>query len=185
MNQWRQLTAKRRKDLLAPFAQGGARSGTEVSAQKIANQINLETGAGVTRNAVIGSMRRFGLTLPLSVLHKRDHAKERVKNTKARDRRAPRRLNVLKKKNVREIPVAVEIEDINPSNVRFVDTTNHNCMYPVSGAPGPDMVCCGVKRHNGSSYCEKHHKLTHVPPSRRVKRKQRSGFPNLVRGCGR
>jgi GcrA cell cycle regulator len=102
----------------------------------------------VSRNAVIGKVRRLGLP------NRMRGGEERQRNSSAR-----------KPRQVRHVRL-VDFEDARPPidfiGVTFLEATDKTCMY--AEGDGPHMLFCGQARRDESSYCPGHHAICWVKP---------------------
>lgn len=103
----------------------------------------------VSRNAVIGKVRRLGLP-------------NRMRGGEVRQRNSSTR----KPRQVRHMRLVDLFEDRAPPidfiGVTFFETTDKSCMY--AEGDGSHMLFCGQPRIEGSSYCAGHHAVCWIKP---------------------
>lgn len=125
-----------------------------LSCREIARRL----GGGITRLAVIGKAHRLDLpTRSKIVLTRKPRPAPKVRQPK------PPRPVVVKVKPpapiiIKPAKVAPQPAWIGPS-VSFVERHPKQCVWPVAGAPGPFMQCCGgpvSDQSERSPYCERH-----------------------------
>lgn len=115
---------------------------------------------GITRNAVIGKIRRLGLLgLP------------RPPKREAKPKRAYHRRVVFypgrKPANGGEVEVIEEEAcdlppDTSPDACTLMQLTEETCRWPL-GEPTHDMQYCGSQRWGEGSYCRRHARLAYMP----------------------
>lgn len=124
---------------------------------RIADAINEQFGTTYSRNAAIGRAGRLRLSNPHSV-------KSVKPNCKAPDKPLPKPLNERKQQPVFKAvspvgePVVLRVVDIVPRNLPLLDLDPDDCRYPVTD--DLPFLFCGHPKHEGSSYCAAHHRLT-------------------------
>jgi GcrA cell cycle regulator len=103
---------------------------------------------GVTRNSVIGKLHRLGLTRANGVERPPANKGQRV----IRKKSAP---------SVRLVPVlpCAAVVDVVPLHVSLFDLQRGQCRFPYGDGP---FTFCGCEAAPGKSYCEPHHRLTHL-----------------------
>jgi GcrA cell cycle regulator len=108
-----------------------------------ARLIAIEMGGGLTRNAVIGKMRRLGLSSGYVKLAPKP-------KSKPRPRRARRSV-------VPAAPRATETGRLFASgDIGILQLNVFRCHYPVNDEDKETRYCGGLTRE-GSSYCAEHH----------------------------
>ncbi len=134
-----------------------------------ANQIAFEIGCGITRNAVCGKAYRIGVQLSGSNRGARTNRTSRKGIPKPRQRGAHVPSWALQTEPSVYASEAVELvaEPASALNVTFIDREPAQCLWPVSGDPGPAMMCCGAPQHDGRSYCAWHCRIAYMPERRR------------------
>lgn len=151
------------------------------SAKFIAHRAFVEYGFEITRNTVIGVANRAGLTMPGL---QPPTAPERKSVSPASEELADHLKYEPKSKSTHKMkPIPKKVEKPKSKGVSFLELTNLTCRWPISGKPGPEMMCCGAptmvvgekgKRH---SYCAYHRKMgtgQGTPSERRAVRRYQS-----------
>ena len=143
-----------------------------LSFAEIARALNQQFGTAYTRNAAIGRARRLGLSVPLrppsdSVMGspKRPDAK-RLRELRARKAgHVPPKPSTPKPSTLeRAEALQLRCVAIAPRHLSLVDLEANDCRYPYGGdAEGEPITFCGHPRHEGSSYCLSHFRLTNLP----------------------
>jgi GcrA cell cycle regulator len=143
---------------------------------EIARALNQQFGTAYTRNAAIGRARRMGLSVPLrppsdSVMNapRRPDAR-RICEARARKvGHVPPKPSTIKPSTVKpstvERAAALQLRcvAITPRHLALVDLEANDCRYPYGGdAEGEAITFCGHPRHDGSSYCLSHFRLTRL-----------------------
>lgn len=137
--------------------------------------IAVELGGGITRNAVIGKVSRMGLRPPEkrqpSVCKPPRTSAGRTRKSRATE---PGKLLTLfwrpHDKPIEEPetaePVVVDFVPTNP--VRFIDSTDQTCKWPL-GEPTSAMLVCGdpVRDQSGCPYCTFHARVAYQPSAPR------------------
>lgn len=121
------------------------------SATQISEKIWEEYRVNITRSAVIGKLKRLGLTSEAKTElhpHARNLGQAGTRLT-SRKRRAPRQY----------ISPQVPQE---PLNLTLIEVPPNGCRY----IAGDDLLYCGHPQHEGSSYCPAHHAIVWVRPLR-------------------
>jgi GcrA cell cycle regulator len=107
---------------------------------------------GMSRNAVIGKLTRLGLTNANG-----------FKRKKGGDRSQKVQEFLGQKQHQRQAPVSVlptlKVADVVPLHLSLLDLGPDQCRYPFGDGP---FTFCGCEKIEGSSYCEPHHRLTHL-----------------------
>lgn len=107
---------------------------------------------GMTRNMVIGKVRRLGLE---------------ARETTADGRSRPERKTRFYAR--KEIPRAVEEGDksppgpLNGTGVTLLELSGETCRYPIGDPGSPSFFFCGRIPHGSSPYCRLHHALCYQP----------------------
>lgn len=139
------------------------------------SQIALDLG-GVTRNAVIGKLRRLGVQLA--------HAGHLFggRPRKTREAYADRALSMKFKRTVADnnrygtaaivVRAAARAKQISEApflNIPFLDLEPQHCRYPRGGDDGEPVMFCGQPRIADSSYCQACHARCYVgKPAREI-----------------
>jgi len=116
-----------------------------------------------TRNAIMGKLKRLrdkGLieykTVPpgrpasTNILLLPIKNRRILREIKAGKREAPQVFVVPEKKNIPKPPV------------RFFGLTRTTCKFPINDGAPQNLLFCGNDRNEGSSYCDRHHKICYV-----------------------
>lgn len=146
-----------------------------------ATEIMAALGGGVSRNAVIGKVRRLGLTLP----NERNNApvtRIRVKRNGAANghrhvgtvhkigRRTKRqRFNAdpdgNRRRSLSELDAALEATDLTPDEspdaVTLLGLTDDTCRWPLGDPATPEFRFCGTDKHSGYPYCARHARMAY------------------------
>ncbi len=156
-------TAKRVEVLTNLWADG-------FSASQIADRLG-----GITRNAVIGKVRRLGLTgcatAPRS--SHRDVGQTRARRSppaRQANRRAPLQLDVSvlewpAKHQMPVTPAVVEAVTAPSRHIGLLDLKESMCRWPIGDPASHDFHFCGCQKQAGSSYCEHHARIAFKPLS--------------------
>lgn len=144
----------------------------------LADIVNRETGAAVTKSAVIGKLHRLGLpgdgriqeiraarsteARLADAIRRREREAQKMVRVARGETQRPHRPRV----QLRLVPV-VEIdltsaEAFPPS--RESACRSIVCDDPLTAVP---VLCCGARSIPGSSYCAGHHAICHTTPARR------------------
>jgi len=128
-----------------------------LSTREIANELSDQFKIRVSRNAVIGKLRRMGLTIEQPV----------KPGKKKKKKAAPKPVQPkLPKPPVIRAPTPPTLPPERPVvglGVSVEELRRSSCRYP-SGA-APPYSFCGLTVEPGCSYCPFHHRLTrHSPP---------------------
>src|SRR5579862_8406564 len=141
--------------------------GKGLSFSEIASALNQQFGTAYTRNAAIGRARRMGLSVPLRPPS--DSVMSAPKRPDARricQSRAHKQAVVPPKPSTVERAAALQLRcvAITPRHLSLVDLEANDCRYPYGGdTEGDPITFCGHPRHEGSSYCLSHFRLTSLP----------------------
>ena len=138
-----------------------------LSFAEVARALNDRFGTCYTRNAAIGRARRMGLSVPLrpqtdSIMN----ATRRPDARRIREVRARNLVPPAAKPSTFERAAALQLRcvAITPRHLALVDLEANDCRYPYGGdADGEAITFCGHPRHEGSSYCFSHLRLTMLP----------------------
>ena len=143
-----------------------------LSFAEIARALNERFGTAYTRNATIGRARRMGLSVPVrpqtdSVMcaPKKPDAR-RIRELRARRLGHVPPNSPTSKPSTFERAAALQLRcvAITPRHLALVDLEANDCRYPYGGdAEGEPITFCGHPRHEGSSYCLSHFRLTSLP----------------------
>jgi GcrA cell cycle regulator len=138
-----------------------------MSFSEIARTLNGRFGTAYTRNATIGRARRMGLSVPRPAgsagpfpAPKKPDAR-RIRQMRARSPTQPAaQLTTLE----RAAALQLRCVAIIPRHLALVDLEPGDCRYPYGGdAEAEPITFCGHPRHDGSSYCFSHFRLTCEP----------------------
>jgi len=129
-----------------------------------AAQIAQALGKGLTRNAVLGQVKRMrdrGADMNLRVAaHPPPEALVPVAPVAAEDtRRAPITAPV--------VPVETTYDHVAPTHpglLRIMDLQPHHCRWPLNNALGGDFYFCGARTSGAKPYCETHRAVAYVAP---------------------
>lgn len=111
---------------------------------------------GMTRSAVAGKVYRWRREQPTAINVKKKEKKETIKKvakTTIKKQKAPT------KRKIVSMPLLYAGEE--------------HCKEIIGNSNTPFPVCCGVRTIEGSSYCEKHHKINHTLVSDPSKQRSR------------
>lgn len=138
-----------------------------LSFSEIARALNQQFGTAYTRNAAIGRARRMGLSVPLGAPSDSVMSSPRRPDARRiRELRARKVALVPPKPSTFERAAALNLRcvGITPRHLSLVDLEANDCRYPYGGdAEGEPITFCGHPRHEGSSYCLSHFRLTSLP----------------------
>lgn len=137
--------------------------------QAIADQL------GITRNAVMGKLHRLrerriisykSVATRLAAIRHAVRVRERAKKAEAEPAPQPIEEKPQKVEVVDILPEMVEEEpppkpDRNP--VTLMNLGPLSCRYVINNGVAKDFLFCNAVKKVGSSYCEEHHTLCHVP----------------------
>ena len=164
---WKQLSAEQKLACLKSIAH------PDSTAKQIAHMAYREFGFQLNRNQVIGVANRAGLSLP-------GFTPNLGPKPKAKPRITPERKTgiIWHRSNASQPLPKVDATAVGKP-VSFLDLNNTHCRWPVSGKPGPEMMCCGapamiLEKGTRHSYCEYHRKLSKgsgTPSERRATRR--------------
>jgi GcrA cell cycle regulator len=122
--------------------------------------LNLE---GRSRNAVIGKLHRLG-----GYQRPYEQPTTRIREGKPVPARPPR-VRTRKPKPPRTPYIEPAYIPVEP--IKFIDRTMDQCAFipgdPRMGARAPEIMCCGAKTVNDSSWCSQHFALVYQPASKR------------------
>jgi len=135
---------------------------------------------GTTRNAIMGKLKRLRdrgeieyKTVPNKRTSKtRVKAKENLRYLPIRNRRIIREVKA-GKREAPQIFVSEEAKNLRKTPVRFFDITNHSCKFIINDGDPKDFLFCGDDRKDGSSYCERHHKMCYVAGTSEAERRSK------------
>ncbi|MEK7639217.1 MAG: GcrA family cell cycle regulator [Patescibacteria group bacterium] len=118
---------------------------------------------GVTKNGVIGKVRRLGLpkrALPAGL--------RKYKDQKTEVARA--KMTLVPPSNVVSFPKEVSLEfTIDPEQyVSIGNLTDNNCSWPIGDPTKPNFRYCGLLRSGKKSYCAYHNVLAYQPLKKRA-----------------
>jgi hypothetical protein len=124
---------------------------------------------GTTRNAVMGKLKRLrdkGLIEYKTVPVKREDEKNfKIRGNllflPIRNRRIIREIKS-GKRDAPQVFVSPEAKNLRKPPVRFADLTSRSCKFVINDGNPKDFLFCGDDRKDGSSYCERHHKMCYV-----------------------
>jgi len=127
---------------------------------------------GLTRNAVMGKLKRLrdkGMIEYKMVPAKRVGRNQKKTQTNLlyfpiKNRRILREVRE-GKREAPKIFVSEEAKNLRKSPVRFFDLTNTSCKFVINDGEPQNFLFCGDDRKDGSSYCERHHKMCYVAGS--------------------
>jgi hypothetical protein len=148
--------------------------------------LNGKTGSEIaevlntTRNAIMGKLKRLrdkglieykvippGKPASTNILLLPIKNRRILREIKAGEREAPQVFVVPEKKNTPKFPV------------RFFGLNRLTCKFPINDGEPQNLLFCGDDRNEGSSYCDRHHKICYVAGSSendRSKRRPRKKF---------
>lgn len=146
------------------------------SAGEVAKILNEDHGLKLTRNAVIGKLRRLGLSIDdKSKVHPLTSEKNHKKKT------APTGMSIgsfaygiihrIKAKQngsaapVRELPRFTKLADVVPLHLSLEELTSKTCRWPY-GEAAP-FTFCGCEKIDGGPYCHAHDDLSKPDPQYR------------------
>jgi len=137
-----------------------------LSASEIARQIS-----GMTRNAVLGKVRRLGLMVGLGSRHEQTHlnhpARRAARTTGSAIYRGDPHTSPLQKKldaimaNAAATPLPERHE--NPGSATVLTLGAHMCKWPIGSPSDPNFSFCGRLKTDEGPYCEFHHRIGHQP----------------------
>lgn len=134
------------------------------TAQQIADRLSEHFHCRISRNAVIGKMRRLGISgrlvgRTLEALRQRARANTAARKDKAGKPPEPVRANGQRKpKQKRSLNPAIALDQQSLSSARdAIDALNpSDCRWPEGDPLSADFRFCGQMRRIGYPYCEHH-----------------------------
>jgi GcrA cell cycle regulator len=136
---------------------------------------DIATGLGVTRNTIIGKLRRMKIPLESELAQQRrilTLASDKKETTPAR----PRRPKMFRPKIVKLVPARVlapapapKLPEVLSPGISLFDIEANQCRYPLADAvPLSDFLFCGLPtKDDKCSYCQSHWELCYERISRR------------------
>lgn len=155
---WTEMDSADRDDLIRRYVSEG------LSAAKIAQRF-----ANATRSAVIGRVRRMGL----SCTGRPKSAPKKLKAVRPQSKTSGlSATNIAVRKESREeapgliISTAAAFDPI--PGVEPVPYGSPGCKFPVDGMDGPGLLWCGADRGDHPTYCASHRRLAFTPRHERA-----------------
>lgn len=141
-----------------------------LSSREIAERL----GEGVSRNAVIGKLRRAGFQCGAGKYCGRPRRGDAPKKVKAAKPPKPKSKHFRFGYGARaQSPVPLKATPVRepapPPEVKMLGIMQlgpTTCKFPIGDPRNPDFGYCGHKRQGTSSYCEYHHRLAYHPVRR-------------------
>lgn len=112
---------------------------------------------GISRNSVIGKVRRLGLSA-------------RTRGGEPRQRKVP---SLRRRSRPRAKVIDLFEEMLPPADfigIQFIETNQFTCMYPEGD--GAHMLFCGQPKRDESSYCAAHHAICWIKPRGKPTRRE-------------
>ena len=159
--------------------------GAKLSYAQAAAELNSRCGTSYTRNALIGKAKRIGLECPnrpgrgtIKEPKPKRH-KPRLVIATANNGRGRRLIESVENAET----IKLRCVDIVPRHLSVLDLKPNDCRYPYGGY-GEPVLFCGHPKHDGSSYCYPHFRLTlrHVVEiSDAERQRRRQNFADIKR----
>jgi GcrA cell cycle regulator len=132
---------------------------SSLSYSEIAAALNAISQTAYSRSAVIGRAKRMGLAGTRSESRPKPSPEARPPSLHREHHGAKLRWRVPILEPVE--PVKLRCADIDPRHLSLTDLQTSDCRYPYGGdEEGEPITFCGHPRHENSSYCAAHSKLT-------------------------
>jgi GcrA cell cycle regulator len=132
---------------------------SSLSYSEIAAALNAISQTAYSRSAVIGRAKRMGLAGTRSESRPKPSPEARPPSLHREHHGAKLRWRVPILEPVE--PVKLRCADIDPRHLSLTDLQTSDCRYPYGGdEEGEPITFCGHPRHENSSYCAAHFKLT-------------------------
>lgn len=133
----------------------------------------------VSRNAVIGKIRRLGLVQAGRAQASRPARLQRAPRVVVERRQPPRQS---REPHPPRAPMPVSVEGPGSATIRTLGA--HSCRWPIGDPAEADFTFCGRRADGDGPYCCHHHSLAHQPSAPRQPR-QPSRADELIRALRR
>lgn len=149
-----------------------------------AGQIASALDCGLSRNAVIGKMKR----LDIPFLNNHGGRQKGSKNKTEKKMRALHERSIIRRIAQPFLPKSeFRCDTIEPLGIEILDLAPHHCRWPLEKGGKLGLVMyCGLDRVEGSSYCRGHRRssITHAPQISEVERFRRARQYKKIGGSG-
>ena len=179
---WRRLSVPQKIDALNEYCEDYS------TYSSMAAQLNNADITGVTRNALVGFVRRVRPSITVKLLEKGTSGASGqraplkiTKNPETKKRAAPCRSTTEKSCNPETAPPVIQEKKYKP--VLFLNyRAGRHCNYPLWGEqrliPVNEKFVCGAPPMPNSNYCRKHHDLCNPPDRNQKIRFRKKGDPD-------